>query len=134
MRLSPSRASLLLLVVIFAANRHSGLPSLFPLALRFVPPSASPTQQSSTYTGKSNSTLPKSPVVAGKSFDRFIQLVMENTNFATSASSPVFQNLSSQGILMNGYYGVTHVRYFASQVLRRHGNVLNSFPCAAVRA
>ncbi|GEM12008.1 acid phosphatase [Rhodotorula toruloides] len=71
-------------------------PAYAAVAQSFVPPSSGPTQQSSTYTGKSNSTLPKAPVVAGKSFDRFISIVLENTDYATSASSPVFQNLSSQ--------------------------------------
>jgi hypothetical protein len=58
----------------------------------------------------SNSTLPKSQVVPGKAFDRFVFIMMENTDYATAASSPVFQNLTKQGVLMNGYYGVTHVR------------------------
>ncbi|BGO88706.1 hypothetical protein NBRC10512_005152 [Rhodotorula toruloides] len=109
-------------------------PAYAAVAQSFVPPSSSPTQQSSTYTGKSNSTLPKSPVVAGKSFDRFIQVVLENTDFATSASSPVFQNLSSQGVLMNGYYGVTHPsepNYAAlglGDFFGMHGDAFYAFP------
>jgi hypothetical protein len=33
---------------------------------------------------------------------------MENTDFAQAASQAVFRNLSTQGITLNGYYGVTH--------------------------
>ncbi|BGP29215.1 hypothetical protein JCM10296v2_000953 [Rhodotorula toruloides] len=109
-------------------------PAYAAVAQSFVPPSSSPTQQSSTYTGKSNSTLPKSPVVAGKSFDRFIQVWLENTNYATSESSPVFKNLSSQGVLMNGYYGVTHPsepNYAAAGLadfFGMHGDPFYAFP------
>ena len=44
----------------------------------------------------------------GKVFDRFIQIWLENTDFSQAHSTPVFQNLSAQGILLSSYYGVTH--------------------------
>lgn len=43
-------------------------------ASQFVPPALTPTSSSSNYTGGSNGTLAKSPVVPGKVFDRFIQV------------------------------------------------------------
>jgi hypothetical protein len=41
-------------------------------------------------------------------FDRFIQIWLENTDFAQAASQAVFTNLSTQGITLTGYFGVTH--------------------------
>ncbi|KDE09355.1 hypothetical protein MVLG_00669 [Microbotryum lychnidis-dioicae p1A1 Lamole] len=74
----------------------------------FSPPSTSPTSQTTNYTGASNGTLTNGPVVAGKSFDRFIQIWLENTDFATAASSPTFQKLAGEGVTLTSYYGVTH--------------------------
>jgi hypothetical protein len=67
-----------------------------------------PTAQSSNYTGPSNGTAHFSPVVPGKAFDRFIQIWAENTDYATAASSPGFQALAQQGVLLTSYHGVTH--------------------------
>lgn len=50
------------------------------IAQSFQPPSSSPEAQSSNYTGQSNNTLAKDPVVPGKVFDRFIQIWIENTD------------------------------------------------------
>ncbi|KAI9449085.1 phosphoesterase family-domain-containing protein [Lactarius psammicola] len=77
-------------------------------ALTFQPPSTSPTAQSSNYVGANNGTLPTSPIVPGQFFDRIIQIWLENTDFSTAASAPVFQSLASQGILLNQYYALTH--------------------------
>lgn len=44
----------------------------------------------------------------GKVFDRFIQIWLENTDYAQASSISTFQNLTAQGILLNSYYGVTH--------------------------
>jgi hypothetical protein len=41
-------------------------------------------------------------------FDRFIQIWLENTDFAQAASQSVFQSLAAQGVTLTGYYGVTH--------------------------
>jgi len=41
-------------------------------------------------------------------FDRFIQIWLENTDFATAAASSVYQELSAQGITLTGYYALTH--------------------------
>ncbi|KAK4047080.1 hypothetical protein OIV83_005643 [Microbotryomycetes sp. JL201] len=78
------------------------------IAQSFAPPSTSPTTSSQNYTGPSNTTINNSPVVQGKAFNRFIQIWLENTDYATASSSPVFQNLTQRGMLMSSYYGVTH--------------------------
>lgn len=44
----------------------------------------------------------------GKVFDRFIQIWLENTNFAQASTDSVFQNLAAKGIILSSYYGVTH--------------------------
>ncbi|KAL8279726.1 hypothetical protein RQP46_007821 [Phenoliferia psychrophenolica] len=41
-------------------------------------------------------------------FDRFITIMMENTDYETAAASPVFQELASKGILFTDYYAITH--------------------------
>ncbi|KAI8989103.1 phosphoesterase family-domain-containing protein [Trametes punicea] len=77
-------------------------------AQSFSPPAPSPESPSSNYTGQSNNTLSNPPLVPGKFFDRFIQIWIENTDYETAASSPVFQNLSKQGVLFTQWYAVTH--------------------------
>ncbi|OAX37284.1 phosphoesterase-domain-containing protein [Rhizopogon vinicolor AM-OR11-026] len=74
----------------------------------FTAPAAAPTDQSSFYVGAANNTLTNTPIVTGKVFDRFIQIWLENTDFAQAASQAVFTNLSTQGITLTGYFGVTH--------------------------
>ncbi|KAI0698952.1 phosphoesterase family-domain-containing protein [Cerioporus squamosus] len=78
------------------------------IAQSFLPPAASPESSSANYTGQTNGTLSNGPVVQGKAFDRFIQIWIENTDFATAASSPVFQALSKEGILLESFYALTH--------------------------
>jgi hypothetical protein len=46
--------------------------------------------------------------VPGAAFDRIIQIWLENTDFAQASTQAVFQNLSTQGITLSAYYGVTH--------------------------
>lgn len=87
-------------VSIYGTNRR---PSLTSDQL-----SCRPTSQSSFYVGPSNGSLAASPIVTGKVFDRFIQIWLENTDYAQAASQPAFTNLSTQGITLTGYYGVTH--------------------------
>ncbi|KAF8129270.1 phosphoesterase family-domain-containing protein [Boletus edulis] len=74
----------------------------------FTAPAAAPTDQSSFYVGYSNGTITNTPYVPGKVFDRFIQIWLENTDFATALANPVLKNLTTQGILLTSYYGVTH--------------------------
>ncbi|TFK82458.1 hypothetical protein K466DRAFT_590500 [Polyporus arcularius HHB13444] len=89
-------------VVAFASTAYAAI------AQSFVPPAASPESSSANYTGQTNGTISNGPVVQGKSFDRFIQIWIENTDFATAASSPVFQSLSKQGLLLDSFYALTH--------------------------
>jgi hypothetical protein len=78
------------------------------IASTFTAPAAAPTDTSSFYIGASNGTITNTPNVPGKVFDRFIQIWLENTDFAQARSNPVFQNLTAQGILLSSYYAVTH--------------------------
>ncbi|KAK6971692.1 phosphoesterase family-domain-containing protein [Favolaschia claudopus] len=74
----------------------------------FTPPSRGPLVQTANYTSFSNSTLKDKPKTKGKAFNRFIQVWFENTDFATAASTPVFESLAEQGILLTNYMAVTH--------------------------
>ncbi|KAF8495811.1 phosphoesterase family-domain-containing protein [Hysterangium stoloniferum] len=74
----------------------------------FLPPSPGPLIQSPNLGGLTNGSLQKPTVVPGKQFDRFIQIWLENTNFEVANSSAFFRNLSTQGILLEQYYGLTH--------------------------
>ncbi|KAI0672284.1 phosphoesterase family-domain-containing protein [Trametes maxima] len=78
------------------------------IAQSFAPPAASPESPSGNYTGQSNSTIANGPLVPGKAFDRFVQIWIENTDYNTAASSPVFQNLSKEGVLFDQFYALTH--------------------------
>ncbi|KAI0772894.1 phosphoesterase family-domain-containing protein [Trametes elegans] len=83
-------------------------PAFAAIAQSFAPPAASPESSSANYTGQTNGTISNGPVVKGKAFDRFIQIWIENTDYETAASSPVFQNLSKQGVRCDQFYAVTH--------------------------
>ncbi|OBZ76092.1 Acid phosphatase [Grifola frondosa] len=95
-------------VLLIATTLACATSTFAAIAQSFAPPAVSPESTSSNYTGKSNSTISNGPLVAGKSFDRFIQIWLENTDFETAASSAVFQNLSKQGVLMDSFYAMTH--------------------------
>jgi hypothetical protein len=49
-------------------------PAYAALAASFSPPALAPLSTSTNYTGANNGTIVNSPLVAGKSFDRFIQI------------------------------------------------------------
>lgn len=105
-------------------------PAFAAIASSFSPPALSPISTSKNYTGANNGTIVNTPVVPGKVFDRYIQIWyaqkalsaatladpvewicrLENTDFASAASSPVFQSLASKGMLMSGYHGVRGAR------------------------
>ncbi|KAF9234976.1 phosphoesterase family-domain-containing protein [Melanogaster broomeanus] len=79
------------------------------VASTFTAPAAAPTDTSPFYIGASNGTLTTNgPTVSGAAFDRFIQIWLENTDYSQAATLAVFQNLSTQGITLPAYYGVTH--------------------------
>ncbi|GES59940.1 acid phosphatase [Aspergillus terreus] len=56
------------------------------------------------------SVLPYSPVsnVKGLSFDRFVNIWLENTDFNAAASDPHLSKLAEKGLLLTNYYAVTH--------------------------
>ncbi|KAF7333706.1 Phosphoesterase-domain-containing protein [Mycena venus] len=74
----------------------------------FSPPSKGPLVQTANYTSFSNSTLKDKVTCKGKAFNRIIQVWLENTDFATTASTPIFESLAEQGILLTNYNAVTH--------------------------
>ncbi|KAF8532168.1 phosphoesterase family-domain-containing protein [Gautieria morchelliformis] len=74
----------------------------------FVPPSQGPLVASPNYVGVNNNTLPIFQTVPGLAFNRFIQIWMENTDFATTLGNPTFKNLTTQGLLLDQYFAVTH--------------------------
>ena len=77
-------------------------------AQTFVAPSSSPIEQSANYVGWNNGTLAKTEYVPGKSFDRIIQVWLENTNYESAATTEAFRNLSAQGLTLEQFYAVTH--------------------------
>ncbi|KAJ7135094.1 phosphoesterase family-domain-containing protein [Mycena filopes] len=77
-------------------------------AQTFAPASRGPLVQTANYTSFSNSTLNDKKVVKGKAFNRIIHVWLENTDFATAASTPIFESLAEQGLLLTNYNGVTH--------------------------
>ncbi|KAJ7617788.1 phosphoesterase family-domain-containing protein [Roridomyces roridus] len=74
----------------------------------WAPPSAGPLVQSSNYTSFSNTTLRDTRVVPGRAFDRIIQVWLENTDFATAASTPLFEQIAQEGILFTNFNALTH--------------------------
>ncbi|KAJ6563890.1 phosphoesterase family-domain-containing protein [Mycena capillaripes] len=96
----------LLSAVLFAA--YSVRLASAATAQVFVPPSKGPLVQTSNYTSFSNHTLNDKKVVKGKVFNRIIQVWLENTDFETATSTPIFESLASQGILFTNYNSVTH--------------------------
>ncbi|KAJ7729405.1 phosphoesterase family-domain-containing protein [Mycena maculata] len=77
-------------------------------ALVFEPPSTGPLVQTANYTSFSNTTLNDKTVVKGKVFNRIIHVWLENTDFATAASTPTFESLAEKGILLTSHHSVTH--------------------------
>ncbi|KAJ7123634.1 phosphoesterase family-domain-containing protein [Mycena epipterygia] len=74
----------------------------------FEPPSKGPLVQTANYTSFSNTTLRDKNNVKGKVFNRIIQVWLENTDFETAASTPIFESLAEQGLLFTNYKSVTH--------------------------
>ncbi|PWN50006.1 hypothetical protein IE53DRAFT_387729 [Violaceomyces palustris] len=109
----PSAYSLLALaalpaVVVSAPFSNSPLSKRASSNQIFSPPSSSPTSASANYVGANNATLPKTSVVSGKSFDRIVQIWLENTDAAVASTTPAFQKLAAQGLTLSSYYAVTH--------------------------
>lgn len=110
-----SLATLATLVALPALVLAGPAPAGAPKAKRadaqiFLPPAYSPFSESDNYVGKNNGSLPKPTIVAGKYFDRFIQIWLENTDYQVAASTVEFQALAKEGLVLDSYYALTHVR------------------------
>ncbi|KAK4234025.1 hypothetical protein C8A03DRAFT_19008 [Achaetomium macrosporum] len=81
-----------------------------PTPLSSRPPETTVEPALSSISAGQATAVPQSPVsnVAGKGFDRIVQIWLENTNFDASARDPSMSWLASQGILLTNYYAVTH--------------------------
>ncbi|KAI0442720.1 phosphoesterase family-domain-containing protein [Xylaria telfairii] len=53
-------------------------------------------------------TLSPTSSVKGKTFDRFVQIFLENQDFSIAAGDPNLAYLAKKGILLNNYYAITH--------------------------
>ncbi|KAF7970170.1 hypothetical protein HWV62_35224 [Athelia sp. TMB] len=103
-----SLSGLTTILAVVSASNAAVTPEKRAAVQIFSPAAGSPTEQSSTYVGASNGSLPVTNVTAGKVFDRFIQIWLENTDYQVAASTPEFQALAKQGLTLDAYYAVTH--------------------------
>ncbi|KAI0878654.1 phosphoesterase family-domain-containing protein [Hypoxylon argillaceum] len=53
-------------------------------------------------------TLSPTSSVTGKTFDRFVQIFLENQDFSIAAGDPNLAYLATKGILLSNYYSITH--------------------------
>ncbi|KAK0614916.1 phosphoesterase family-domain-containing protein [Bombardia bombarda] len=53
-------------------------------------------------------TLSPTSTVAGKTFDRYIQIFLENTDYSKAIADPSLAYLASQGISLTNYFAITH--------------------------
>ncbi|KAH8157924.1 hypothetical protein CIB48_g10328 [Xylaria polymorpha] len=53
-------------------------------------------------------TLSPTSSVKGKTFDRFVQIFLENQDFSIAAGDPNLAYLATKGILLSNYYAITH--------------------------
>jgi hypothetical protein len=113
-RAMPSYRSLAVLAALPAVVL--GGPAKRAISQPFVNPAESPLSASSNYVGQNNGSLPKTNYTSGKVFDRYIQIWLENTDFQTVASTPEFQALAKEGLLLDSYYALTHVSHY-SQII-----------------
>lgn len=69
----------------------------------------------SSIAGAAATALTLSPTsnVRGKSFDRFVQIFLENQDYTIAAGDPNLAYLGTLGITLANYYAITH----PSQVL-----------------
>lgn len=73
-------------------------------------------------------TLSPTSNVAGKTFDRFVQIFLENQDFDIAAGDPNLASLGKQGIILDNYYSVTHPsqpNYIAAVGASTHGILLD---------
>ncbi|KAK6084379.1 acid phosphatase [Seiridium cupressi] len=74
-------------------------------------------------------TLSPTSSVSGKTFDRFVQIFLENQDFDIAAGDPNLAYLATQGILLDNYYSITHPsqpNYIAAAGASTHGVLLDT--------
>ncbi|KAI0968104.1 phosphoesterase family-domain-containing protein [Xylaria arbuscula] len=75
-------------------------------------------------------TLSPTSNVQGKTFDRFIQIFLENQDYAIAAGDPNLAYLATQGILLDNYYAITHPsqpNYVVAGGASTHGFIDDNF-------
>ncbi|KAI1112265.1 phosphoesterase family-domain-containing protein [Nemania sp. NC0429] len=75
-------------------------------------------------------TLSPTSNVKGRTFDRFVQIFLENQDFSIAAGDPNLAYLAKKGILLNNYYAITHPsqpNYVAAGGADTHGIGDDSF-------
>ncbi|GAP86749.1 putative acid phosphatase phoa [Rosellinia necatrix] len=75
-------------------------------------------------------TLSPTSNVPGAKFDRFVQIFLENEDFAIAAGDPNLKYLASKGILLDNYYAITHPsqpNYIVAGGASTHGITDDSF-------
>ncbi|KAI1196688.1 phosphoesterase family-domain-containing protein [Nemania serpens] len=75
-------------------------------------------------------TLSPTSNVQGKTFDRFVQIFLENQDFSIAAGDPNLAYLAKKGVLLNNYYAITHPsqpNYVAAGGADTHGVIDDSF-------
>ncbi|KAI0505749.1 phosphoesterase family-domain-containing protein [Xylaria bambusicola] len=75
-------------------------------------------------------TLSPTSNVKGRTFDRFVQVFLENQDFPIAAGDPNLAYLATKGILLNNYYAVTHPsqpNYIAAGGASTHGIIGDGF-------
>ncbi|KAI8625908.1 phosphoesterase family-domain-containing protein [Xylariaceae sp. FL1651] len=75
-------------------------------------------------------TLSPTSNVKGKTFDRFVQIFLENQDFDIAAGDPNLAYLATKGILLDNYYAITHPsqpNYVAAGGASTHGVTNDNF-------
>ncbi|KAI0105015.1 phosphoesterase family-domain-containing protein [Nemania sp. FL0031] len=75
-------------------------------------------------------TLSPTSSVKGKTFDRFVQIFLENQDYSIAAGDPNLAYLATKGILLSNYYSITHPsqpNYVVAGGASTHGVIDDSF-------
>ncbi|KAK3311829.1 phosphoesterase family-domain-containing protein [Apodospora peruviana] len=75
-------------------------------------------------------TLSPTSNVVGKTFDRFVQIFLENQDYSAAIANSNLAYLATQGISLTQYYGVTHPsqpNYVGAAGATRNGITTNDF-------
>lgn len=75
-------------------------------------------------------TLSPTSNVVGKTFDRFVQIFLENQDFSIATGDPNLAYLGTLGITLTNYYAITHPsqpNYVAAAGASTHGIITDGF-------